>query len=233
MSEPPVCPICEKRRPERLCPAKGEKICAVCCGTEREVTLDCPPDCPYLLAAHRYELEHRKPLAENEVPFPTVEFSPNLIYDREAVVSGFGSTVLKFAHSRPELSDLQVLAAASALADTYRTLSSGIYYENPPAEPLAGALYAALGNFVQDYKKQEQSSAATTLGRTAVPRPATPAGTTPLKDTEIYHLLVFLARMVRMRTNGRPRARQFLQFLRTQFPPSAEAETPRSRIIIP
>ena len=38
------CPICEKRPPKRFCPAKGEKICAVCCGREREVTIDCPPD---------------------------------------------------------------------------------------------------------------------------------------------------------------------------------------------
>src|SRR3989442_2247168 len=43
------CPIFEKRKPGRFCPAKGEKICAVCCGTEREVTLDCPADCAYLL----------------------------------------------------------------------------------------------------------------------------------------------------------------------------------------
>ncbi len=47
------CPICEKRKAARFCPAKGEKICAVCCGTEREVTIDCPSDCAYLLAAHR------------------------------------------------------------------------------------------------------------------------------------------------------------------------------------
>ena len=55
MTERPTCAICAKRRPERFCPAKGEKICAPCCGREREVTLDCPPDCAYLIAAHRYE----------------------------------------------------------------------------------------------------------------------------------------------------------------------------------
>ena len=55
------CAICEKRPPKRYCPAKGEKICAICCGREREVTIDCPSDCPHLTAAHRYEAEHRKP----------------------------------------------------------------------------------------------------------------------------------------------------------------------------
>jgi len=53
------CPICEKRKAARFCPAKGEKICAVCCGIEREVTIDCPSDCSYLVAAHRYENDHQ------------------------------------------------------------------------------------------------------------------------------------------------------------------------------
>ena len=39
------CPICEKRPAKRFCPAKGEKICAICCGEGREVTIDCPMDC--------------------------------------------------------------------------------------------------------------------------------------------------------------------------------------------
>ena len=220
MTKRPACPICKKRRPERFCTAVSERICAVCCGTEREVTLDCPSDCAYLIAAHRYELDHRKPLAESEVPFPNVEFSSNLIYDREPVLAGLGSAVLQFAAGRPELTDLQVLAATAALAETYRTLSSGIYYEKPPVEPLSAELYAALGKFVQDYKKQDGDRG----GTAPVP---------PLKDSEIYYLLVFLARMVRMRTNGRPRARIFLQFLRAQMPPSTSPEPQASRIILP
>src|SRR5262249_16974412 len=44
---PVSCPICEKRKGARFCPAKGEKICAICCGTEREVTIDCPVHCSY------------------------------------------------------------------------------------------------------------------------------------------------------------------------------------------
>ena len=67
MTERSLCPICSKRRPERFCPAKGKKICAVCCGTEREVTLDCPTDCNYLIKAHQYEREHRQPLTEDQM----------------------------------------------------------------------------------------------------------------------------------------------------------------------
>jgi hypothetical protein len=217
MPERPVCPLCGKRRPERFCPAKGEKICAVCCGTEREVTLDCPSDCSYLIAAHRYEQEHRKPLPESEIPFPDTEFSQNLIYERQPLLSGLVYTLLKFAADRGDLTDAAMLVAVKALAETYRTLVSGIYYERPPGEQPASGLYAALGSFINDYKKQESER----------------SGFSTVKDTDVFHLLVFLARTTRNWTNGRPRARICLEFLRRQFPQAEELQPQTSRIIMP
>jgi hypothetical protein len=90
MAQRLICSICEKRRAERFCPAKGEKICSVCCVTEREVRLDCPSDCFYLIAAHRYEQEHRQPLVPSEVPFASVELSSDMLYKHEAFLSGLG-----------------------------------------------------------------------------------------------------------------------------------------------
>ena len=217
MPERPTCPICRKRRPERFCPAKGEKICAVCCGTEREVTLDCPFDCSYLIAAHRYEIEHRKPPTADELPFPDVEFSSDLVYANQPLLATFGYAILRFAAERPAVADHEALLALTTLAETYRTLSSGIYYENPPAEPLANGLYTALSAAVADYKKQVGS------------RPGIPA----VKDGDIFFLIIFLARMARSWTNGRPRARLFLQFLRTQFPDVQPQQQETSRIIAP
>ena len=216
MAERLTCAICARRRPERFCPAKGEKICAPCCGREREVTLDCPPDCVYLIAAHRYEQEHRKPLAESEIPFSAVEFSSRLIYEREPFVSGLSFTIAQFAANHPGLTDEQVLTATSALGETYRTLASGIYYERPPNSQPAAALYVAMGAFIRDYQKAES-------GR---------VGFSTLRDSEIFHLLVFLARLVHNLTNGRPRGRNCLQILRSQFSePDLQTET--SRIIAP
>ena len=216
MVQRPHCPLCAKRRPERFCPAKGQKICAVCCGTEREVTLDCPADCSYLIAAHRYEQEHRKPLAETEAPFREVQVSPDFFYHQQPLLSGLGQTIAGFSREWKELADSDVLTAISSLAETYRTLVSGIYYEKPPATPLPGGLYAALAKFIQDYGKQE----------------AERAGFTTLKDAEIFHALVFLARVCRSRTNERPRARIFLELLRAQFP-AAQEQAEVSRIITP
>ena len=216
MAERALCAICAKRRPERFCPAKGEKICAPCCGKEREVTLDCPPDCAYLIAAHRYEQEHRKPLSASETPFRGVEFSSRVIYDREPFVSGLAFTISQFAANHRDLNDEETLTGIKALGETYRTLVSGIYYEQPPATQPAAGLYSALAAFIQDYKKKEHER----------------VGFSTIKDSETFYILVFLARLIRNWTNGRPRARLYLQLLRSQFP-QQELQAETSRIIAP
>ena len=217
MAEKKICPICNKRRAERFCPAKGESICAVDCGTEREVTIDCPSDCAYLIAAHRWEQNHPKPVAQSDVPFPDVSFSEDLLHTRQYVLSGFIYTVLAYSLEHPPLDDSDVFAALQAMAETRRTLLSGIYYEKPPEIPLAAGLYIALAKYMDDEKKH------------GAEHPEVPA----LKDTEIFHLLIFFLRFGKLRSNGRPRTRAFLHFLRTQFPMNTEVAKEESRIIIP
>jgi hypothetical protein len=217
LPEKAICTICNKRRAERYCPAKDEKICAVDCGTEREVTIDCPSDCAYLLAAHRWEESHPKPLSESEMPFPEVSFTADLLHSRQAALSGLGYTVLIYAADHRSLADTDVFAAAQAMAETYRTLISGIYYEKAPDGAVAAGLYAAIGKFIEDEKRREAED------------PQLPA----LKDSEIFHLLVFFLRFGRLRSNGRPRTRAFIEFLRAQFPREMGLTKEEPRIIMP
>ncbi len=212
-----ICPICNKRRAERYCPAKGENICAIDCGTGREVTIDCPSDCAYLVAAHRWEQSHPKPIDEADVPFPDISFPADLIHTRQAVLSGLGYTVLIYASDQRSLVDSDVFAAVQAMAETRRTLLAGIYYEKPPEIPVAAGLYAALAKFIEDEKKN------------AGEHPEFPA----LKDTEIFNLLVFFLRFGRMRSNGRTRTRAFIEFLRSQFPSEVGVPMEEPRIILP
>jgi hypothetical protein len=211
------CPICDKRPPKRFCPAKGEKICAICCGQEREVTIDCPVNCPHLVAARRYESGHRKPLSPDDFPYRDVEFPVDFVYEHWPVVAGFSATILQFHGQEKSLNDADALAALGALAETTRTLTTGIYYERPPDAPLPRALYGRLVEFLQDYKKQQ----------------AERAGLATLKDAEVFHLLVFLLRIGKQRTNGRPRSRAFLDFLRARFPLPSGAAKEEPRIIVP
>jgi hypothetical protein len=211
------CPICGKRPPKRFCPAKGEKICAVCCGREREVTIDCVPDCSYLIAAHRYESEHRKPIPVDQLPYPDLKVPVDFVYEHWPLITGVAATILNFQLQHRELADSAVLSAIEALADTYRTLGTGIYYERPPDATMARALYGEINQFLQEFRKEEAKHAA--MDR--------------LKDTEVSHLLVFLLRIGKQETNGRPLSRAFLDFLRARFPLPVEATKETSRIITP
>src|SRR6266576_1998149 len=210
------CPICEKRKPARFCPVKGEKICPVCCGTEREVTVDCPSDCSYLVAAHRYEDGHQRSLPadtrllEEKIP-------QDIVYTHQQLMAALAFSIAKFCAVQPAAVDGDVLAALQSLAQTCKTLSTGIIYEKPPDAPLPRELYATLGTFISEVKQQQSER----------------AGSTTLNDSEVFYMLVFLYRMGLLRTNGRPRSRRFIEFLRGQFPQSPELRGEESRIIVP
>ena len=211
-----VCPICEKRKGARFCPAKGETICAVCCGTGREVTIDCEPDCTYLLAAHRYEDEHPRTLPP-DTPLLDVNLPSDVVHTQQQLMSVLAFTIAKFCAAHPDATDPDVLAAIQSLAETYKTLRTGIYYEKLPDARLPRELYAALTSFIAEAKQRQ----------------AERAGSSALKDSDLFYLLVFLYRMGLLRTNGRPRARRYIEFLRSQFPEAQELKREESRIIVP
>jgi hypothetical protein len=194
----------------------GEKICAICCGREREVTLDCPLDCSYLITAHRWEEEHRPPLSEADAPFPDVAVTADLIEGQRPLLSSLVGALLGAADENRELVDADVLAALAALAETYRTLGAGLYYEKPPVAPLAQLLYGILLKFLEEWKQPERR-----------------AGAPASKEIDIFKLLVFLTRVGRSRSNGRPKTRGYLQFLREQFPRPVAQPAQTSRIIMP
>lgn len=210
------CPICERRRAERFCPAKAEKICAVCCGKEREVTIGCPSDCTYLIAAHRYESQQPRDIPAN-TPLLDETIPQHVIHTHQQLMAAIAFSIAKFCAAQPAVVDNDILAALEALAQTYKTLSSGLIYEKPPQAQLPGELYAALTAFLNEVKKQQAERGASAS----------------FKDMEIFYLLVFVYRMGLLRTNGRPRSRLFIEFLRGQFPQVPELKREESRIIVP
>lgn len=151
------------------------------------------------------------------MPFPDVEFPIYIVEDRQDLVAAIGYTILEWAARHNNAThDSDIFAALTAQAETYRTLSSGIYFERPPDAPVPRELYENLAAFIKKYQAEDAG--------TRRPR---------LKDTEIFHLLVFMLRLGKHHSNGRPLSRSFLGFLRTTLPmkPAPEAEPPR--IIVP
>jgi hypothetical protein len=60
-----LCPRCGQRKARRNCPALGQTICSICCGTKRLVEIECTADCAHLTtsrdhpaAAVRRQQEH-------------------------------------------------------------------------------------------------------------------------------------------------------------------------------
>jgi hypothetical protein len=211
-----LCPICANRKPQRFCPAKGETICAVCCGTEREVTIDCPSDCTYLQRARRQDAANRKPMSWKDLPLSDVRIPPDFVDEHRELIAALSLSLLEFARHNAVLHDADVAEALAALAGTYRTLTSGLYYENPPAGGIPRALYSHIAQFLEKLKKERAEA----------------AGFPAVKDSEIFHMLVFFLRFEKSFTTGRPRSRAFLDYVREHFPSAKEAED-APRIVLP
>jgi hypothetical protein len=209
-----TCPICHKRKAKRFCPARGDSICSVCCGTEREVTIDCPSDCPHLIASRPYDYE-RKEIDWEKMPFRDTKIEPSFLDDHEALVGGLAYAVCLYAKENRELVDSDVLAAVSSLAETYRTLSRGIYYEKPPDYRLQRELYGRLKAAVEDSRKAEGQR----------------AGLGVVRDADVRDALVFLAQLGFTRSNERPKGRALLDLLRSELK-SPELAKPASNIVL-
>lgn len=209
------CPICQKRKPQRFCPARGDEICSVCCGTEREVTIDCPSGCPYLIASRSYDLERRK-VDWSKVPFADVKIPPAFARTHTPLLNTITYSICLFAREDPRAVDTDVVASLTALAEAYRTLSSGLYYEKPIDHRLQRELYEKLKAGIEQYRREE----------------AEKTGVTRVRDGDIRDGLILFTQLGASYLNGRPKGRAFLDVLRSQLQPEDLAK-PQSNIVLP
>ena len=217
-----TCAICEIRKEKRFCPAVHGRICPQCCGEQREVTLDCPIDCPYLLQAR----EHEKPRTSDQVDpatlFLQVELSDQFMYEKEHLLMGLTYALAKATKADRTLHDQDLIAALSALATGYeRRVNSGLHYEQPLTSDPQRRAVAEIETMVREYREAELKH----------------TGHSSLRDSDVLKGLVFLLRLAHGRTSGRPKSRAFVQFLFAQFPEQDPAvlapQEAGSRIILP
>ena len=233
-----ACAICEERKEKRFCPAVHGKICPQCCGEQREVTLDCPSDCPYLQQAREHANAHTE-LSGNrdletwfsELEIPPLEVPEQFLYEREELILGLSFALAKTARADRSLvgrslMDRDLIAALGALIKTYHTMvNSGLIYEPPTANLAHQAVVRNVARevetMVREFREAEQQH----------------TGHTRLGDSDVLKALVFLLRLGLGRTSGRPKSRAFVDFLLAQFPEKHSAligpEEPASRIVIP
>jgi hypothetical protein len=216
------CVICEIRKEKRFCPAVHGRICPQCCGEQREVTLDCPSDCPYLIQAR----EHEKPRSADQIDpaslFLQVEIPDQFMYEKEHLLMGLTYALAKAARADRSLHDQDLITALTVLAKSYeRRVNSGLHYEQPLTSDSQRRAANEVETMLREYREAEQKH----------------VGYSALRDSEVLKALVFLLRLAHGRTSGRLKSRAFVEFLFAQFPEKESAVlTPQeasSRLILP
>lgn len=131
------CPLCQRRPGRRQCPALGQVICPVCCGTKRQVEIHCPPDCGYLAAAQVHPPASVRRQQERDVGFVMAmrhgltEFQADLFLTLLSFVATLQADPLM------KIQDDDLAQGTGALAATYETANRGLIYEHQPQSLLA------------------------------------------------------------------------------------------------
>ncbi|MCU1303975.1 MAG: hypothetical protein JWQ87_4259 [Candidatus Sulfotelmatobacter sp.] len=216
------CPICQVRKEKRFCPAVHGRICPQCCGEQREVTLDCPSDCPYLQQAREHEKPRPAEQFDRASLFLQVEVSDQFTYEHEHLLMGLSYALAQAAHADRSLNDRDLIAALSAMCTRYeRLVNSGLHYDQTLASIAQQAVAAQVEEMLKQYRAAEQQQ----------------LGYSTLRDSDVLKSFVFLVRLGHGRTSGRPKSRAFIDFLFAQFPKKQSAVVTQqdvgSRIIMP
>jgi hypothetical protein len=213
-----ACAICGIRKPRRFCPGVHGDICTLCCGKEREVTVDCPLDCTYLQEARKHE--RAEPMNPDDIPNRDIRVTEEFLGEHDSLLLGAARSLMLAVADTPGAVDGDVRDALDALIRTHRTLQSGVYYETRPANAVANRIFSATQTRLEEFRNNEREE----------------TGLSHTRDADVLGVLVFLQRLELDRNKGRPRGRAFLDSLRGLLS-EAEAvipETPSaSTLIVP
>ena len=188
-------------------------ICAVCCGTKREVEIDCPGSCAYLKSGREYESERKE--INSELIARARAFNQSFLNEYGPFLELSSRVVAEERLSSPWLVDADVAEVYKALQATMKTLSSGIYYETMPEGNAGQSLFRKLKAFFDTLMS-----------------PGPEAQHRPLRVSEILGLLDFLLLAVSINSSGRPRSRQYLDWV-AQASGMTQPPAESSRLILP
>lgn len=211
------CPLCRTRKAKRFCPAKRVHICPVCCGTKREVEIDCTPDCVYLHSGREYE-QSLKAKQGTRVALTERLWSRSFQARNFKTLMGLWSTIDQARFEYPTLVDTDAREVLDRLVRTYQTLAGGIYYDHVPDTSTQKILYGSLKSFLEQQQKPEDLS---------VSAP---------KTSDLLDCLQLSVEMAALTDQSRPRSRAFLDRLREIVAEATQKTSPadsQPRIVLP
>ena len=206
------CPLCSSRAGKRYCPAIAEQICAVCCGTKREVEIDCPSSCSYLKASRSYESD--KPIPDPQVAARVHNYDGRFFERYHLILDSVTRSVVEEHAASRLLVDSDVIEVYNSLKTTMKTLSSGIYYESLPEGSVRLSLFRRLKTVFDELMEPDPS------GVRAI-----------LKVTEAVDVLDFLTIVAQANSSIRPKSRRYLDWITEKF--GDRLQTQSSGIILP
>ena len=210
------CAICELRKPRRYCPGVRGEICTICCGTERENTIDCPFDCIYLREARAREKPHD--LDESmvaQMPFAEIRIPERFLQEHEALMHLMADGVMTAVFSTPGAVDYDLREGLEALIRTYKTRESGLIYETRPSNPVAAAIYERLNAHMEEGRKKIGANSGLSV-----------------RDADIMAALLIIQRQEYRRNNGRKRGRAYIDHLRDFYTEHDAAVNPTASSLI-
>jgi hypothetical protein len=175
-------------------------ICALCCGTEREVTVKCPLECEYLEEARRHE---KAAPWYGDYPNVDIVITDDFLTNLDPLIRLFTISLVTGCLVREEIIDYDVREAVEALIQTYRARLSGLIYETKPTNPMAAFLHEKLLSTIDRFRRHADES-----------------GASPLRDKDVLGVLALVQRMEIHHNNGRKKGRAFIDLLRAKVPVS-------------
>jgi hypothetical protein len=169
-----------------------------------------------LAVSRQYEAEHHH-FDWATLPFAEFKIPPSFAQGHMPLLNMIAHTIVASMRENPQTVDSDVIASLQALAEMYRTLTTGIYYEKPPDYRLQRELYAKLVAALQKYKKVE----------------AQQTGVSSTRDSEVRDALIFFTQLGAMRNNGRLKGRAFIDLLRRQVGIEDVSSTNSNLLIVP
>lgn len=207
-----MCPLCADRAAKRFCPAKEDQICPVCCGTKREIEIDCPSDCVHLKAGRAYEAEKRVP--DPELAAKLHKFNDAFLREYSGILDLLSRAVATEYLNSQWLLDNDVIEVFKALTATLKTLSSGIHFDYQPDGPVRQSLFRNVKVLLDELMHPQEA-----------------ADRRAMKVAEAIEITEFLTFAAQIHSNARPKSRQYLHWLESMATQARVAEQPAGLII--
>jgi hypothetical protein len=148
------CTLCNQRKGKRFCPAKGDSICAQCCGEKRILEIDCPESCQYLKLGRSHEIDEYARYLGN-IDRVRREEHRRVLSEHQDVVAHLESLLAQERRETRDLLDKEVAEAVNLLLAACETEEKGILYERTADDLRVESLRRQLRKVIEAHRNPE------------------------------------------------------------------------------